>query len=178
VIFLMLSNHNPVAFATEFNWIIASLVFLMGVTIRHYFNTMHAGGEEPRWTFFATTLLFFAIIWLSSLGSITRAEPDEDAAMTALQQQFAQAEEFEEVASIVAGRCSMCHNVEPGWEGMIWPPKGVVLRTEHQVAQYAREIYLQSGRTHAMPPANVSFMEEDERKMIVKWYEDALASDG
>ncbi len=42
VIFLMLSNHYPLAFATDNTWIIASLVFLMGVTIRHYFNSMHA----------------------------------------------------------------------------------------------------------------------------------------
>ena len=38
VIFFMLSNHYPLAFATAFNWIIAALVFLMGVTIRHWFN--------------------------------------------------------------------------------------------------------------------------------------------
>jgi hypothetical protein len=42
VVFLMLSNHYPLAFATEWNWVIASLVFLMGVTIRHFFNSMHA----------------------------------------------------------------------------------------------------------------------------------------
>jgi uncharacterized membrane protein len=47
VLFLMLSNHYPLAFATEFNWIIARLVFLMGVTIRHYFNTMHARQGQP-----------------------------------------------------------------------------------------------------------------------------------
>ena len=48
VLFLMLSNHYPLAFATEYNWLIASLVFLMGVTIRHYFNTMHATGKGNR----------------------------------------------------------------------------------------------------------------------------------
>ena len=31
VLFLMLSNHYPLAFATQYTWIIASLVFLMGV---------------------------------------------------------------------------------------------------------------------------------------------------
>ena len=176
VIFLMLSNHNPLAFATEFNWIIASLVFLMGVTIRHYFNTMHAGGEEPRWTWFATTVLFFAIIWLSSVGSMTREEPDESAALTPLQQQFASAEGFDAASDAVMARCSMCHAVEPAWEGMIWPPKGVVLETQQHVAKYAREIYLQSGRTHAMPPANVSYMEDEERQAIVRWYENAIGS--
>jgi len=47
VLFLMLSNHYPLAFGTQFNWIIASLVFLMGVTIRHYFNTRHANAGNP-----------------------------------------------------------------------------------------------------------------------------------
>ena len=42
VLFLMMSNHYPLVFATQYNWIIASLVFLMGVTIRHWFNTQHA----------------------------------------------------------------------------------------------------------------------------------------
>src|SRR5690606_5071195 len=37
VLFLMLSNHYPLAFASEYNWVIASLVFLIGVVIRHYF---------------------------------------------------------------------------------------------------------------------------------------------
>ena len=46
VVFLMLSNHYPLAFATEYSWIIASLIFLTGVTIRHYFNTMHATGSR------------------------------------------------------------------------------------------------------------------------------------
>ncbi len=47
VLFLMLSNHYPLAFGTQFNWIIASLVFLMGVTIRHWFNTQHARKGSP-----------------------------------------------------------------------------------------------------------------------------------
>ncbi len=66
VIFLMLSNHYPLAFATEYNWIIASLVFLMGVTIRHYFNSMHAGKGQPHWTWGATAIIFIVIMWLSS----------------------------------------------------------------------------------------------------------------
>ena len=62
VLFLMLSNHYPLAFASEYNWAIAGLVFLMGVTIRHYFNTIHARGPEPRWTWAATAVIFIASI--------------------------------------------------------------------------------------------------------------------
>ena len=66
VIFLMLSNHYPLAFATDYTWIIASLVFLMGVTIRHYFNSVHARKGNPTWTWLATALLFVLIMWLST----------------------------------------------------------------------------------------------------------------
>ena len=48
VIFFMLSNHYPLAFGTQFNWVIASLVFIIGVLIRHYFNTVHQACRATR----------------------------------------------------------------------------------------------------------------------------------
>ena len=172
VIFLMLSNHNPLAFATEYNWIIASLVFLMGVTIRHYFNTMHTrSGKDVRWTWFATTALFFAIVWLSTIGSPQPSEQDTEAAMTPRELRFVAAEGFDEVYDTVLSRCSMCHAEEPVWAGILWPPKGVILETEQQIAAHAKEIFLQAGKSHAMPPANVSYMENQERSAIVRWYQ-------
>ena len=50
VIFFMLSSHYPLAFATQWNWLIASLIFLEGVVIRHWFNTRHARKGNPHWT--------------------------------------------------------------------------------------------------------------------------------
>jgi uncharacterized membrane protein len=169
VLFLMLSNHYPLAFATEYNWVIASLVFLMGVTIRHYFNSLHARKGNPHWTWIVTALLFIAIMWLSTLRP---DEPVDETAfvMTPSQQEYASAEGFQEVHDIVLGRCSMCHSAEPFYEGIRWAPKGVLLENEGQIAARATEIFLHSGLSTAMPPANVSFMEEDERAKIVKWY--------
>ena len=167
VIFLMLSNHYPLAFASEWNWVIAALVFLMGVTIRHYFNTMHARGGDPSWTWAVTAVIFVLIMWLSTAPL---RQPAEDAALSAREQAFAAAEGFEEAHDIVLARCSMCHAREPGWGDLLWPPKGVVLETEADVARAARRIYIQSGVTHAMPPGNVSFMEPEERTAIIRWY--------
>ncbi len=172
VIFLMLSNHYPLAFATEYNWIIASLVFLMGVTIRHYFNSVHARKGNPHWTWFVTVVLFVIIAWLST-APMFRAD-QEEAMLSPAAQKFASAEGFEDVHDIVMGRCSMCHAAEPAWEGMLWPPKGVRLETEAQIATEARRIYLQAGLSHAMPPANVSYIEPEERAKIVAWYQAAI----
>jgi uncharacterized membrane protein len=173
VVFLMLSNHYPLAFATEWNWVIASLVFLMGVTIRHFFNAMHARKGRPWWTWAVTAILLIVIMWLSTAG----ARPDYDAAaarpMTAAEQAFAAAEGFGDVQSIVLGRCSMCHAREPGWPGLHWAPKGVYLELEQDIAHQARAIYLQSGASHAMPPGNLTWMEPEERAAIVRWYRSA-----
>ena len=168
VIFLMLSNHYPLAFASQYNWIIASLVFLMGVTIRHYFNSMHARKGSPTWTWLVTIILFILITWLST-APMFRADV-EDAALGAGAARFAAAEGFEVVSDIVLGRCSMCHAADPSWDGLLWPPKGIRLDTEAQIARAARQIYMQAGLSHAMPPANLSFMEDAERARIVAWY--------
>ncbi|WP_028028166.1 urate hydroxylase PuuD [Gemmobacter nectariphilus] len=168
VIFLMLSNHYPLAFASEFNWIIASLVFLMGVTIRHWFNTKHARLGNPHWTWGVTAVLFVIIMWLSTAP--LRFANDDAAALTGAPARFAAAEGFTEVADIVMGRCSMCHAAEPGWDGLAWAPKGVVLDSPEAVARHAREIWLQAGLTHAMPPANLSYMEAQERAAIRRWF--------
>ncbi len=92
---------------------------------------------------------------------------------TAGANKHAGAEGFEGVAGIVMGRCSMCHAAEPVYGNLMWPPKGVMLETEAQIASAARQIYVQSGISHARPPANLSYMEPDERAAIVAWFRGA-----
>jgi len=169
VIFLMLSNHYPLAFASQYNWLIASLVFLMGVTIRHYFNSTHAGKGKPMWTWAATTVLFLVIIWLSTLTAPVADDADQ-ATLAPSIQRFVDAEGFEDAYDIVVGNCSMCHGAEPGYEGIPWAPRGVHLETEAQVAFEAKRIYLQAGVTHAMPPPSVSYLEAEDRAVLVAWY--------
>jgi uncharacterized membrane protein len=175
VLFLMLSNHYPLVFATEWNWVIAALVFLMGVSIRHWFNTRHARRGSPWWTWGVTAALFAAIAWLSTAPM--RTVPEAEARLQGAALVYASAPGFDEVVGIVQGRCSMCHAAEPGWEGIAWPPKGVVLETEAEIAHEARRIYLQSGISHAMPPGNLSWMEPEERAAIVRWFRGAGAED-
>ncbi|WP_136659345.1 urate hydroxylase PuuD [Nitratireductor sp. XY-223] len=177
VIFLMLSNHYPLAFATEFNWVIASLVFLMGVTIRHWFNTRHARKGNPTWTWLATVLLFIAIMWLSTVPKVLTGEGEEEsAAIMPAFERFATNVHFDDAREIVLSRCSMCHAQEPVWEGIIVPPKGVLLENDAEIAAQARDIYLQAGRSHAMPPANITHIEPSERAMLVAWFESAIAA--
>ena len=174
VLFLMLSNHYPLSFASEFNWLIAAMIFLMGVSIRHFFNSYHSGGQKPLWTWLVTAILFILIVWLSSKTQFVDGEDEIPLDIPAVGkvERFANSNHFPEVRDIVLGRCSMCHAKEPFWEGIYWPPGNVVLDTDERIARQARSIYLHAGLTNAMPPANASFMEPHERLQIVTWYRD------
>ena len=174
VIFLMLSNHYPLSFATEYSWIIASLIFLTGVTIRHYFNTVHKTGTGPHWTWAVTVLLMIAIAWLSTANMWDTYEDAEARAPTAYEETLMAADGFDDAHNIVMGRCSMCHAREPSWsDTLLWAPKGVLLDTPADIARNARAIYIQSGVSHAMPPANVTYMSDEDRAAIVRWYRNA-----
>ncbi|MGB0959830.1 MAG: urate hydroxylase PuuD [Halocynthiibacter sp.] len=175
VVFLMLSNHYPLAFASQYNWIIASLVFLMGVTIRHYFNTRHARAGNPIWTWVATVVLFVLIMLLSMAPMWGDYEEADARAMTQSELLYARADGFEEVTDIVLGRCSMCHARETGWDGLASAPKGILLETPQDIAAAARKIYVNAGLTHAMPPSNLSYMEPEERLAIIRWFRNAKA---
>jgi uncharacterized membrane protein len=167
VLFLMLSNHYPLAFATEFNWVIASLVFLIGVLIRHFFNSEHARKGSPYWTWLLAAILFVVIIWLSTVPKVLTGE----ARMSRTAETFVASAHFPSVRDTVMGRCAMCHAAEPSYEGIYHAPKGVMLDTDARIAEHAREIYLQAGRSHAMPPANVTQIAPEERALLVAWFE-------
>src|SRR5690606_16403 len=126
VLFLMLSNHYPLAYATEFNWVIASLVFLIGVVIRHWFNTRHKRGGNPHWTWAVAALLFVIIMWLSTVPSVLTGE-DRAAAGS---QVYTASSHFPAVSQTVMGRCSMCHTAEPAWDGIHHAPKAVLLDSD------------------------------------------------
>ncbi|WP_420860446.1 urate hydroxylase PuuD [Algirhabdus cladophorae] len=175
VVFLMLSNHYPLSFATPYAWIIASLIFLTGVTIRHFFNTMHKTGKGPHWTWAVTIILMIAIAWLSSVRPTETWQDAEARDLTAYEQKYASAAGFDAAYDAVIGNCSMCHAREPVWGNMLWAPKGVHLETPGDVARNADQIYLQAGLSHAMPPPNAIQMDQAARETIVAWVRDVRA---
>ncbi len=176
VVFLMLSNHYPLSFGTEYAWIIASLVFLMGVLIRHYFNSVHARKGQPHWTWALTVLIFVIMAWLSTVPGMDTYEESEARALTPYEQNFASADGFDDAFMAVVGNCSMCHAREPSWDGLRSPPKGVVLETEADVARHAPQVYLHAGASHAMPPPNAIAMDREARALIVAWFRNASES--
>jgi uncharacterized membrane protein len=171
VIFLMASNHYPLAFATQYNWIIIALVLVIGLLIRHFYNSHHAGKGEPYWTWLLSLIAFILIMWLSQAGPAPT--PEEEARINStLQTQLIASVKFEPVREIVDSRCAMCHAKEPVWDGIASAPKNVPLESDWEISNHAQQIYIQAARSNAMPPGNITFLEDSERQAIADWYEE------
>jgi uncharacterized membrane protein len=171
VVFLMISNHYPLSFATQYNWAIVALVMAMGVLIRHFFNTMHADKGKPWWTWAATAVLFVIAMWLSQAGPGQNGA--KAAAASPAAARFLAQADFAAVRDIVSSRCAMCHAAEPVWEGIARPPRHVILETDEQIARHAEQIYAQAARSRAMPPGNVTELSSGDREALARWYEQA-----
>ncbi|MBV9218904.1 MAG: urate hydroxylase PuuD [Methylobacteriaceae bacterium] len=171
-LFLMLSNHYPLAFATRWNWAIAGIVIVIGAVIRHFYNSRHAGKPSPWWTWGVAAAGVILIMWLSAQGPSAAAGP------AAANPPAAAKVDFAEVREIVAAHCAMCHAAEPLWPGIKLPPKGVLLDTDAAIRLHARDIGLQAVWSHAMPPGgNVSAISDDERAVLAAWLDAGAPAD-
>ena len=159
VVLLMISNHYPLLFATRWNWVIVAVLLALGPVIRHFFNSRHAGKGSPWWTWGVAAAGLVAIAWLSAAGPrdvVAGAAGDS-------------APSFAAVEEIVVSRCSMCHGDYAAWAGVASAPKGVKLDTPERIQRHARQIELQSVRSAAMPPGNVTEMPAEERAVLAAW---------
>lgn len=160
VLFIMISNHYPQTFASPFNWLILALVLVIGASIRHYFNIMHTGTKPPWWPWAVAALGAVMAAWIASYPATS---PDPTAKKDEPPATFASVEE------IVLGRCSMCHAREVFWPGLAHAPKGVVLETPRDIRVHADQIRAQAYQTHAMPPGNITGIEDGERRLLARW---------
>ena len=158
VVFLMISNHYPLLYATRYNWLIVAVVLAIGPAIRHFYNSRHEGKGDPWWTWALAAAGMVAVAWLSAAGPRAEKTGALPAGVT-----------FTAVEEIVVSRCSMCHAKEPVWAGIAAPPKDIRLDDPERIRMHARLIEINSVRSHAMPPGNVTEMTDEERRIIAGW---------
>lgn len=163
VVYVMIGNHYPLAYASPYAWAMLALVLVIGAAVRHFFNTRHKRLPSPWWTWGVAAVAAALIVWLSTLGAPATAE------------QAAQAPEpapaglAEEASLAVENRCVLCHARAPQWPGMASPPKGVVLETPDDLRRHADGVRVAAVLTHAMPPGNLTAMTQQERETVGAW---------
>ena len=166
VIFIMISNHYPLIYATKYSWMIISIILIIGALIRHFFNIKHTGAKPPYWVCIPIIILGSIIFYISDLGKPKLNNIKNTANLIELipEKTLVSAQE------IIVSKCSMCHAKEPLWENMRNAPKLVNLETSTDIINNIDNIYKQSVLSYAMPPGNISFLEDNERSLINQLY--------
>ena len=166
VIFIMISNHYPLIYATKYSWIIISIILIIGALIRHFFNVKHTGAKSPYWVCVPIIILGSIIFYISDLGKPKLNNIKNTATLI---EQIPK-ETLVSAQDIIVSKCSMCHAKEPLWDNMKNAPKLVNLETSTDIINNIDNIYKQSVLSYAMPPGNISFLEDNERSLINQLY--------
>ena len=169
VVFVMIGSHYPFVYATRFSWGILALVIVIGVLLRHFYNSRHKGLPSPWWTWGASAACVLVAIWLSTQGPaygevvFSPLEPSLKSSVNVVKQAQEQA------YGVIANRCAMCHARQPSWPGVHYAPKGVVLETPEQIEALAPRIASAAVWSNAMPPGNITEIEYNERAALAGW---------
>lgn len=153
VLFIMISNHFPVTFASKWNWVILAGLTLASVAIRHYINKHEQG-------FRLNYLFIMGIVGLLALVAIT-APPRISTSGASVS--------FAEVEPLFKKHCVSCHAAKPTDELQTKAPNGVMLETPEQIKRMADKILIRAVQTHSMPQGNKTGMTEEERMLIGNW---------
>ena len=166
VIFIMISNHYPLIYATKYSWMIVSIILIIGALIRHFFNIKHTGAKPPYWVCVPIIILGSIIFYISDLG---KPQLNNIKNTATLIEQIPK-ETLVNAQDVIVSKCSMCHAKEPLWDNMKNAPKLVNLETSTDIINNIDSIYKQSVLSYAMPPGNISLLEDNERSLINQLY--------
>ena len=160
ILFIMISNHFPSTFAHSYNWAVLAGISILGILVRHYFNTRHLR-QKYAWTLPAAAL---GMISLAFVVAPQRTAPNPVAASDAVP-----AISFSAIQPIIEQRCTVCHSATPSSPLFTAPPGGVMFDSSDQIKQLAARIHAQSVATQAMPLGNMTQMTTAERELIGQW---------
>lgn len=164
VLFTMISNHYPMTYSHQFNWLILIALSLAGALVRVYFVARHAGRASPVPLIIAGLIVAVLAVAITPPASRDVADTDGSSGVPS-------GNNFQRVASIIAERCAGCHSQSPTQPGFSAPPGGLALDSRDQILANAGPIYQQAVVSEAMPIGNLTGMTDTERRILAKWYE-------
>jgi len=155
VLFIMISNHYPMIFASPLNWLWLAGLGIAGWTIRHFFNLRNAGRFEPQ----VLLLGALAFVTVAVISESVKPRPAAGVPVPA----------FAAVRAIVDRHCVMCHAAHPTHRGVPAPPNGAAFDTDTGLRRHAAKIYERAVLTHSMPQGNETGMTDAERQSLGAW---------
>lgn len=178
VLFIMISNHFPSTYGSQWNWLILAGLAVFSIMVRHYFNTRH-GSNKFAWTIPAAAVGMMAMAFVTSPTPINvtapptagievttetaQSEPTETMAANTFNGEFAK------VYSVIQERCTVCHSASPSNIAFQTAPADVKLDTAEEIKINLQRIIAQSVSTKVMPLGNMTNMTDEERQTIGQW---------
>lgn len=159
VVFAMIASHFPITYGSAHAWLGFMLISAAGVSVRHFFNTMHHGHAGKRWLALAALISLAAIILLAPPHLL---RPDNSTAGST-------ATDLGRVSSVIQMRCASCHAAKPTMAGFTAPPNGVVIDNLATAATHAHQIRQMAVDTNVMPPGNLTGITDEERALLASW---------
>ncbi len=187
VLFIMISNHFPSTYGSQYNWLILAAIAVLAVLVRHYFNTRHESNRFA-WALPAGALGMIALAFVTTpnyqqasapLASTPAAAPAQPAtggdaptapaAPQASNAGTASGADFDKVHHVIQERCTVCHSAKPTSQLFSTAPGGIMLDTPQQIQQLAPKIQAQAVASQIMPLGNITQMTQEERNLIGSW---------
>jgi uncharacterized membrane protein len=159
VLFIMISNHYPIAYGGPNGWLVLAVISAAGVLVRRFFVLSHKHRYVVGLPVAAALLL---------LGIAFALAPRAPAAPRVVVVHVINPP-YAKVAPIVAQRCEVCHAAQPTQPGFAAAPAGVLLDTPEHVRANAQRIYAVAVASHAMPLGNLTHMTDAERAQLGAW---------
>jgi len=160
LIFIMISNHYPMTYTHEFNWIVLLSIVVVTALARIYFVLRHKHVNKP--------ILLIA----SSIGALAIA-------ITIAPQQTANTSSnnvtdpyrvVTQVQWIVEHRCRSCHSSNNSDPIFTSPQGGVILDSMADIRQWAPRIKARAIDSNDMPFMNKTGMTDEERAILSAWF--------
>ena len=158
VLFIMISNHYPMTYGHQSNWMILIALSVIGAGARHYFNLKHKGHHKV-WILPAAAIAMMALAFVSR--PVNRVVTDNSTASIV----------YKDIHPIIVKRCQPCHATHPNFMGFTAPPQGIIYETPQQVKAVVDKIKAQAIDAQIMPPGNLTKITEEERALLGRWIE-------
>ena len=158
LLFIMISNHYPMTYAHEHNWLVLLALVVIAAFARHFFNLRHRGVVRPSILItaaFATGALAWAII---PVRTIPNTEPEN-------------AISDRQVSALISRHCVACHATQPTHPMFSAAPGGIALETISDIKRWSTQIRAVAVDSKDMPMLNKTNMTSEERRMLGQWIE-------
>jgi uncharacterized membrane protein len=173
VLFIMISNHFPSTYGSEYNWLILAALGALSVLVRHYFNTRHDSNRFA-WALPAAAVGMICLAFVLSPNrqpvpqNLAPTTP-EQASISEQQNSAESHSQFSKVSSVIEERCTVCHSAKPTSPLFSAAPAGVMFDTPEQIQQMAAKIHAQTIASQIMPLGNITQMTQEERDLLATW---------